>query len=109
MGILPSHIISCVPSLFHSRREEQSRHAHGLKKLMEVSADKQDPGIVYRWIRTSSCPIVIAGRGTPRIQFAISIRMIEPLSPSLVTFGGNRTSRPLSYGVLNDNFIFQFS
>jgi hypothetical protein len=52
-----------------------------------------------------SCP-----EGEPtRIQFAMSIRMIEPLSPSLVTFGGDRTCCRLSYGVLNDNFIFQFS
>jgi hypothetical protein len=49
-------------SLFHFRREERSRHPHGLNKLMEISADKQDPGIDYRWIRTSSCPIVMAGR-----------------------------------------------
>jgi hypothetical protein len=112
LGILPPHIISCVPSLFHSfilaARSDLDLAMHSRSSWKPPPTSKIQGSFTDGFALLSvllSCP-----EGEPaRIQFPISIRMIEQLSPSLVTFSGNRTSRRLSHGVMNHNFRFHFS
>jgi hypothetical protein len=101
MGILPPHIISCVPSLFHpfilAARSDlvipmDSKGSWKSQRTSEIQGSFTD-GFALLPVPLS-CPDEVNG-------------LIEQLSPSPVTFGRNRTARCLSSGVVNHNFRFE--
>jgi hypothetical protein len=112
IGILPPHIISCIPSLFHpfilAAKSDLVMHIDS-KSSWKSAPTSKIQGSFTDGFALLPVPLSCPEGEPPRIPFGNSIRMIEQLSPSLVTLGGNRTSRRLSDGVMNHNFIFQFS